>query len=160
MNVRHDMITVFVVRPDSSGDSTEFLQLHRAKDDYLGQTWQIVRGGVDAGESYLQAALRELREETGLAPREFYRLGAVESFFTAIDDTLWHSVAFCAVADRAQDVRLNEEHDAFRWIPRAQIETATMWASERALLAELGRDILDNGSAKPHLRVVLDAGPH
>ena len=60
MNVRHDMVTVLVVRPDASGNSHEFLQLHRVADDYMGGTWQIIRGGVDADESYVEAALREM----------------------------------------------------------------------------------------------------
>src|SRR4051794_13764944 len=110
MNVRHDMVTVFVVRPTADGQSHEFLQLHRAAADYMGATWQIIRGGVDADESYIEAALREMREESGLSPRELYRLDSVESFFTAVDDTLWHSVAFCALVERGQNVRLNEEH--------------------------------------------------
>jgi dATP pyrophosphohydrolase len=147
------MITVFVVRPDASNSSQEFLQLHRDPNDFLGSTWQTVRGGVDEGESYVAAALRELREEAGLAPTEFYRLGAVESFYTDANDTLWHSVAFCAVVDREQGVRLNEEHDDFRWVPRDQIESQMMWASERALLPDLCRDILDDGPARMHLRI-------
>ena len=155
MKSRHDMITVFVVRPDESGVSQEFLQLHRVPEDYLGNTWQFVRGSVDEGETFLSGALRELREETGLTPREFYRLGAVESFYTAVDDTLWHSVAFCAIVDCQQEVQLNDEHDAFRWVPRNQLDPQLMWASERALLPDLCRDILDNSIAKPHLRLEI-----
>jgi 8-oxo-dGTP pyrophosphatase MutT (NUDIX family) len=153
MNARHDMITVFVVRPDAGGRSHEFLQLRRVPDDYMGGTWQVVRGGMESGESAAQAALRELREEAGLAPREFYRLSCVESFYTPVDDTLWHSVAFCAVIGREQQVVLNHEHDAMRWIPRAQMDAHLMWASERRLLSALCRDILDNGPAKPFLVV-------
>jgi dATP pyrophosphohydrolase len=155
MNVGHHMITVFVVRPDESGASHEFLQLHRVPDDYLGASWQVIRGGVEKGETYIQGALRELREEAGLSPREFYRLGSVEMFYTPFDDTIWHSVAFCAIVDREQEVQLNEEHDAFRWVPRAEFDRNVMWASERALLPDLCRDILDNGIAKPELRLKI-----
>jgi 8-oxo-dGTP pyrophosphatase MutT (NUDIX family) len=157
MNVRDDMVTVFVVRADESGKSHEFLQLHRAKEDYMGGTWQIIRGGVDADESYVTAGLREMREESGLTPSEFYRLDAVESFYTAVDDTLWHSVSFCAVVDRAQRVALNDEHDEYRWIARDEIARHTMWSSELQLLETLQRTILDNGPAKMFLRIDLPA---
>ena len=70
MKTRSDMVTVFVLRPDQSGDSWEFLQLQRAKDDYMGGTWQIIRGGSNPGEHMVAAALREMREETGLSPQE------------------------------------------------------------------------------------------
>src|SRR5688500_9597163 len=121
MNVRHDMVTVFVVRPAATGASHQFLQVRRAPGDYMGDTWQIVRGGVETGESAVHAALRELREETGVSPREFYRLGCVESFYTSVDDTLWHAVPFCAIVGRDDTVRLNDEHVDFRWIGRGRI---------------------------------------
>jgi dATP pyrophosphohydrolase len=153
MIVRADMVTVFVVRPDATGTSHEFLQLLRSDERYLGRTWQTVRGGIEAGETADRAALRELCEETSLVPREFYRLGTAESFYIADGDTLWHSAPFCAVVARDQAVTLNEEHDDFRWIPRDRIDSQTMWASERALLPGLLRDILDDGPGKALLRL-------
>jgi ADP-ribose pyrophosphatase YjhB (NUDIX family) len=157
MNARYDMVTVFVVRPDAAGSSTEFLQLKRSLKDYMGGTWAIIRGVVNQGESYISAALRELHEEACLVPHEFFRLGTVEVFYTADDDTLWHSVPFCAVVARADDVTLNDEHETLRWVPRGSIESETLWASERRLLADLCRDILDHGPAKPYLRIELEA---
>jgi dATP pyrophosphohydrolase len=155
MNIRSDMIACFVVRPSQDRQTHELLQLRRAANDYLGGTWQIVRGTIEAGETAVQAAVRELREETGLVPKEFYRLGAVETFYIDVDDTLWHSVAFCAVVDRSQQITLNPEHSDFRWLPREQFLPNVMWASERSVLDSLFRDILHDGPGKPFLRIIL-----
>lgn len=156
MNVRHDKITLFVVR--ASNDPSvgyEFLQMRRCDGEPLSGIWSIVRGGVEAGETYSAAAVRELREETSLVPRELYRSGTIESFQTEYDDTLYHAVVFCAIVRRDDAVRLNPEHDAARWVPRARIESDTIWPSERAVLADVIREILDDGPAKPLLRVQL-----
>jgi dihydroneopterin triphosphate diphosphatase len=157
MNVRHDMVTVFVARPDAYAQSHEFLQLHRVAGDFLGDTWQIIRGGVEADESYPKAALREMREECGMSPAEFYRTGSIESFYTDHDDTIWNSAVFCAIVGREAEVKLNEEHDAFRWIARDQMDDHMMWASERQLLPGLLRDLFNAGPAKTYLRIAQEA---
>src|SRR5688572_2161116 len=112
MTFRHDMIACHVVRPDEAGTSHEFLQLRRAANDYLGGTWQIVRGRSEPGETAWQAALRELREETSLLPGEFYKLSLLETFYLIPGETIWHVPGFVAVVGRSAEVVLNDEHDA------------------------------------------------
>jgi len=152
------MVTVFVVRHAANG--FEFLRLRRSPDDFLGNTWQTIRGGVESGETATQAAVRELKEEAGLTPVEFYRLGSVETFYLDVDDRIWQSPAFCAIVDREAEVKLNHEHGEFRWLPRESILAEIMWASERALLNDLLIDILDNGPARSYLRIYLDHTPN
>jgi dATP pyrophosphohydrolase len=154
MTHRSDMIACHVIRPGPAGGAShEFLQLRRSVGDYLGGTWQIVRGRFEPGESAWQAALRELREETGLAPAEFYKLSLLESFYLIPGETIWQVPSFVAVVPREAEVVLNEEHEAFRWVPRERIDAETMWAGERLVLAEVVREICDGGLSKPHLRV-------
>lgn len=43
--------------------------------DNPGKAWQMPQGGIDEGESPLEAAMRELGEETGLAPHHVEVLG-------------------------------------------------------------------------------------
>src|SRR5947209_7645875 len=111
MKVRYDMVCCFVVRPGAAGGH-ELLQLRRSPGEYLAGAWSTVRGRTEEGETAWAAALRELREEAGMTPTEFYQLDTVDVFYLWADDTLWHCPGFCAVIDRETPVVMNEEHDA------------------------------------------------
>ncbi len=151
MNVRYDMIQCFVVRPAGAGH--EFLQMRRAAADFMGGSWQTVFGRLEPGEKAWQAALRELQEETGLTSAEFYQLDTVNTFYLAATDEIWHVPMFCAIVDPQSQVRLNDEHDAVRWLPREKVVDAFLWPGEKTALQELFREILDNGPAKAHMQI-------
>jgi 8-oxo-dGTP pyrophosphatase MutT (NUDIX family) len=87
----------------------EVLLLHRAHEGpaYDGDwAWTPPSGARLPGESVDECARRELREETGLE-LDLRRVPSEHD-----DWTLW-------IADAPQDadVRLDDEHDAFRWLP-------------------------------------------
>jgi 8-oxo-dGTP pyrophosphatase MutT (NUDIX family) len=56
---------VRVVLQDAHGDVLLF-RTREATAPELGQWWELPGGGIDPGETYATAAVRELREETGL----------------------------------------------------------------------------------------------
>lgn len=153
MRVRYDMVACFVVRPGADGGEPEFLQLRRAPGKYLSGAWSTVRGKMEENERAWEAALRELKEETGIVPDDFFQLDTVDIFYLHGDDTLWHCPGFCAMVKREFEINLNSEHDASRWIGRSRIDADFMWPGERNQLAELCREVLDNGPAKKYLRI-------
>ncbi len=147
----HYYASCFVVRP--AGESHEFLQLLRAPGKYMGGTWQLVTGGIEEGETAWQTALRELKEETGLAPAEFFQLDVVNTFYIASFDTIFQSPMFCAIVPADAHVALNEEHTDYRWTQRESIAAALMWPGEKTAVAELLAEILNDGPAKAFLRL-------
>jgi len=87
----------------------EWLVLHRAHEgrEYGGDwAWTPPSGARRPGETLEECAARELREEAGLA----LPLVRVDS---PIDD--WG--LFVAEAPPDAEVVIDEEHDAFRWVP-------------------------------------------
>jgi len=154
VTVRIHKIVVFVARPRTGGGH-EFLQLRRAAHKKLGGTWQTVRGKIEWRETAVDAALRELREETGVRPAEFYRLGSVETFFDLPTNSVWHCPAFFALLAADATVTLNEEHDDLRWIDEADVDTHFMWPSEKPLIKEIREELLAASLCKPYLRIDL-----
>lgn len=150
------MVTVFVVRPRGK-ESHEFLQLRRVANDYMGGTFQTIRGRSEGEETAVAATLRELREETGLTPRDFYALSTCEVFYIHHTDTVWHAAAFCAIVEPSAEAVLNDEHDASRWVPAEETDQAFMWGSEWPLIEEIKRSILADGLAKPFLRIDVES---
>ena len=151
------MVTVFVARPGLGGTSHEFLQLRRVPNDYMGGTYQTIRGRSEGDEKAVAAALREMQEETGLRPAELYALSTCEVFYIYHTDTVWHAAAFCAIVPPATEPVLNNEHDAYRWVPAEQTDAAFMWGSEWPLVEEIERVILANGLAKPFVRIEVES---
>ena len=155
MKVRYDMVACYVIRPGASGGDHEVLQLRRSPGEFMAGAGEQVRGKMEPGESAWGAALRELHEETGIRPDEFYQVNTIDIFYLHGDDTLWHCPGFCATVGRDAPIVMNEEHDAVRWVPRSRIETDFLWPGERSQLREVCREIMDDGPAKGYLRITL-----
>jgi dATP pyrophosphohydrolase len=151
------MVYCFAARPSADGRSHEFLQLRRCAGDFMGGTWQPVCGRIEAGEKAWEAAVRELREETGLVAREFYVIEFVNSFYIPAQDTMWHCANFLAVVNRDAPITLNHEHDAHRWVGADEVEQKFMWPGDRRAIEEATRQVLqgEGGARKTFQRIAL-----
>ncbi len=114
----------------------------------LGQWWELPGGGIDPGETYLETALRELREETGIVASTaqvgppIWRRSA--SFRYRRGRRLQHEVVVKVQLDvpgRAIDKagRLDDEKEDyfdFRWwpIPEIMVSQARFYPSKLPLL--------------------------
>ncbi len=121
----------------------------------MAGAWYTVAGHIQAGEAAVQTAVRELGEETALEPLELYCLDRIASFYVPSEDTLWHAIVFCALAAADAHVRLNPEHDAFRWVPRQTAAAQFLWSSSREAVKQIDIEILDGSIAKPYMRIPL-----
>ncbi|MCC7147185.1 MAG: NUDIX domain-containing protein [Phycisphaeraceae bacterium] len=149
-----DIVDVYVFRQTSTA---EFLQLHRCRGQ-VANTWQPVMGHIEPGESALAAALRELAEETSFSPTHnllaLWQLEIVNSYFLARQDCIMLSPGFAAQVAPDLDPRLDDQHDAFRWVPLAQVDSHFLWPGQRQAIAHIARDILDPSSpVRPLLQI-------
>ncbi len=111
----------------------EVLLLNRATEPFLGE-WFPVEGGIDAGESPDDAMIRELREETGLAPIAAYweSTRIVPSVARQVRIHIYASFVSCSVP-----VILNEEHTAFRWCSLQEAHQLLVLPAQQHALARV-----------------------
>jgi 8-oxo-dGTP diphosphatase len=95
------------------------------------KTWLPIGGELEQGETPLEAAVRELREETGLAGSFRPLAGALDGVppgligyeeHIAGSKGLHMNFVFVAEIAAGLDVTPNEEFGAWRWITRAELE--------------------------------------
>ena len=108
--------------------------LRSAKTRTHQQSWQTVYGGVEPNETAVQAALRELKEETGLVPLHMFQVEYLESFYFQHSDSLTFMPVFGVEVAPDSPIVLNHEHEAHRWVPEAQVNEAFMWRTQREAL--------------------------
>ena len=144
-------VDVYVIHP--AKDGWKVLLLRRAKDTRCPGTWETVHGTIEANEEPEQAALREVKEETGLAADRLYSI-TVQPFYLPQRHVVMLGVGFAAfVRDTA--VQLDAEHDSAEWLSVEQALDRFHWPRERDGL----RDALkligggDAGPAEDVLRV-------
>ena len=151
-------IDAYVLRRDAN--EWRVLALRRAQGTRCPSSWESVHGAIEPGEMPHDAAVREVREETGLEVHRLYHVG-VQPFYIGAIGLVSLSVGFAAVVDDSTHVVLSDEHDAFEWLSGAEAQARFTWPRTRTMLGEI-LDIFktgDAGSVEDVLRVPLATLP-
>ena len=149
---RVGVVDVYVLR--RAGESWEVLLLQRATGTRCPGSWETVHGRIEPGERPEEAALREVREETGLEPERLYNI-TVQGFYLHTVNTVMLAVVFAAVVGESGAVTLGAEHERAEWLGIPEATARYTWPRSRAVLAEIAFLLRrgDAGEAEDVLRV-------
>lgn len=128
-------VDTYAVR--GAGERLEVLALRRGKSGRCPGSWETVHGTIESGETPVQASLRELHEETGLAPQKLYNLSRTEAFYQHRTDELALIPVFVAFVAPDAPVRLSDEHDRSEWLRVPDAARRFAWPRERRALDDI-----------------------
>jgi 8-oxo-dGTP pyrophosphatase MutT (NUDIX family) len=111
--------------------------------------WVLPKGQIDEGEAAIDAAVREVAEETGVEGRALTKLGDSRYWFNWDGERVFKVVSFFLVryeSGRLGDIREEFRHEVeeVRWLPLAEAPQLLAYRGEReiaeraiAVLAEM-----------------------
>jgi dihydroneopterin triphosphate diphosphatase len=140
--VRVGVVDVFVLR--RRGGDWDALILERAPGVRCAGAWETVHGRIEPGERPEDAAIREVREETGLAVERLYNI-TVQPFYLHQHSAVMLAVVFAAIVPDTL-LCLGPEHTRAEWVPIADAARRLAWPRERANVRDVA-ELLSGGDA-------------
>jgi len=139
------VVDVYVIRPLAEG--WQVLVVQRSLDTRCPGAWETVHGRLNSGERPEDGAVREVREETGLAIARLYNV-TVQPFYLHMFGTVQLAVVFAAFVEEPAEVTLGDEHQRYEWLSPHEASSRFIWPREREALSHI-LHLLAGGDAGP-----------
>jgi len=107
-----------------------FLLLKRSRKKIYEYLWQGVAGKIEKNELAWQAALRELKEETGLTAQRMFVADYVSKFYEKHGDRM-NFVPVFGIEVKNKKVSLSEEHCNFKWLSFKKAHAKLTWNGQK-----------------------------
>lgn len=116
------------------GEVVVIVPTRRAADG--SQVLALPKGHVDPGETPVQAAQREVREETGIVAEPVAELGETRYWYRRDGRTIGKAVAFFLFQHLAGDTAdHDDEVEAVRWLPLERAQRELTYEAEREMVS-------------------------
>ena len=111
-------------------DKLKFLILKRSEAKIYEHLWQGVAGKIEKKETAWQAAIRELKEETGLVPYKMFVADHVSSFYES-HSNMMNLVPVFGIEVKNPNVILSDEHCEFKWVEFQKAYQMLTWNGQK-----------------------------
>ena len=111
-------------------DGLKFLLMKRNLNKIYEHLWQGVAGKIEDGETAPEAAIRELKEETGFDPVKVFVADHVSRFYEVHGDRI-NLVPVFGIEVNSDEVILSEEHIDFKWVTIEEALNTLVWNGQK-----------------------------
>ncbi|XP_014475939.1 PREDICTED: bis(5'-nucleosyl)-tetraphosphatase [asymmetrical] [Dinoponera quadriceps] len=124
-------------------DTVQYLLMQTS---YGEHHWTPPKGHVDPGESDMETAVRETREEAGFVPGDLKIFeNAKQEMAYKVNGVPKIVIYWLAeLIDPGKSVKLSNEHQAFEWLPLREACNLAKYSEMREALNEFDRYISEN----------------
>ena len=144
-DLRVGVVDVYVIRPYRA--VWLVLALERSTNTRCPGSWETVHGRIEPDERPEDAAVREVREESGLAVDRLYSI-TCQPFYLHKPGVVQMAVVFAAFVPEPGTVTLGDEHERCEWLTMDEARRRFTWPREREALAHI-EILLGTGDAGP-----------
>lgn len=131
-----------VIRRTAEGIEVALAARRTRKGDLA---WGLPKGLVEPGEEPEEAALREVREETGLEAKILSSLGEISYWYVWDEERVRKRVAFFLMEATGGDISAHDhEMEEVRWFPLEGAPRRATYPTERGVLRNAVRAVAES----------------
>ena len=124
-------------------DGIRFLLMKRNLNKIYEHLWQGVAGKIEKGETSSEAAVRELKEETGLSPVNIFVADHVSRFYEVHGDRI-NLVPVFGIEVDSENVILSEEHISYKWVNIDEALNTLVWNGQKKGIQTVHDMVINN----------------
>ena len=124
-------------------DGIVFLLMKRNLNKIYEHLWQGVAGKIEEGETSSEAAIRELKEETGLSPVNMFVADHVSKFYEVHGDRI-NLVPVFGIEVDSEIINLSEEHISYKWVDINEALNTLVWNGQKKGIQTVHDMVINN----------------
>ena len=124
-------------------DGILFLLMKRNLNKIYEHLWQGVAGKIEEGETSSEAAIRELKEETGLIPVNMFVADHVSKFYEVHGDRI-NLVPVFGIEVDSEIINLSEEHISYKWVDINEALNTLVWNGQKKGIQTVHDMVINN----------------
>jgi len=139
--VKVRVVDCYIYRKTANG--ILFLLMKRNLNKIYEHLWQGVAGKIEEGENSSEAAIRELKEETGLSPVNMFVADHISKFYEVYGDRI-NLVPVFGIEVDSEIINLSEEHISYKWVDINEALNTLVWNGQKKGIQTVHDMVINN----------------